>query len=260
MRFQSSDTSDEILGDRYKEWKDSQKPNDYKDFKGEGNTEHGLSLSTKAEPKAVEREMAVEFGEYIADCMPKFVQKVEVSHFNELEIMIHPDGVIPVLTFLRDHTNAQFSNIIDIAGLDKPTLENRFEVVYILMSLNFNARIRVKTYTDELTPLDSACSIYQGANWYEREIWDMFGVFFANHPDLRRILTDYGFEGHPMRKDFPLSGYTEVRYDDEIKRVVIEPIELTQEFRKFEANTPWETFPKFRQVEGGEAPAEEEKK
>jgi len=263
VRFQSSDnsdTSDPILGDHYKKFIDSQKPNEFKDYKGEGNIEHGLSLSTKAEPKAVEREMLVDFGSYIADCMPKYVQKVEVSHFNELEIMIHPDGVLPVMTFLRDHTNAQFSNIIDIAGLDKPTLENRFEVVYILMSLNFNARIRVKTYTDELTPLDSVTCLYEGANWYEREVWDMYGVFFANHPDLRRILTDYGFEGHPLRKDFPLSGYTEVRYDDEIKRVVVEPIELTQEFRKFEANTPWETFPKFRQVEGGEAPASEDKK
>ncbi|CAH2042766.1 unnamed protein product, partial [Iphiclides podalirius] len=109
-----------------------------------------------------------------------------------------------------------------------------------------NWRIRVKTYTDELTPVESACEVFKAANWYEREIWDMYGVFFANHPDLRRILTDYGFEGHPFRKDFPLSGYVEVRYDDEQKRVVIEPLELAQEFRRFELSAPWEQFPNFR--------------
>jgi len=217
-----------------------------------------LSRSTKAQPSAVARDVAKGFGSYVAACLPKYVQKVEVSHYNELEIMIHPDGVIPVLQFLKSHTNAQFTNIVDIAGVDKPTLQNRFEIVYMLQSLTYNSRIRVKTYTDELTPIESACSVFAGANWYEREIWDMFGVFFSNHPDLRRILTDYGFEGHPFRKDFPLSGYNEVRYDDEVKRVVFEPIELTQEFRKFEANTPWETFPKFRQVDAAEEKKEEE--
>lgn len=114
------------------------------------------------------------------------------------------------------------------------------------MSLRFNSRIRVKTYTDELTPIDSCNDVYKGANWYEREIWDMYGVFFANHPDLRRILTDYGFEGHPQRRDFPLSGYVELRYDDEKKRVVCEPLELAQEFRKFDLSAPWEQFPNFR--------------
>merc|ERR1711860_453663 len=141
-----------------------------------------------------------------------------------------------------------------------PTRKNRFEVVYNLLSLRYNARIRVKTYTDELTPIESADSVFKAANWYEREIFDMFGVFFSNHPDLRRILTDYGFEGHPFRKDFPLSGYTEVRYDEELKRCVVEPLELAQEFRKFEYSSPWETFPKFRQPEEGEeaAPAKKE--
>lgn len=178
-----------------------------------------------------------------------------------------------------------------------------FEIVYNLLSIKYNSRIRVKTYADELTPIDSACEIFKGANWYEREIWDMYGVFFSNHPDLRRILTDYGFEGHPQRlavfflniylrnfiidstaenenndswaahicgkeiklihlswthnqfsishfrKDFPLSGYVEVRYDDDVKRVVVEPIELTQEFRKFDLKTPWEVFPNFRAAE-----------
>ncbi|CAG0925849.1 unnamed protein product [Notodromas monacha] len=114
------------------------------------------------------------------------------------------------------------------------------------MSLRYNTRIRVKTYTDELTPLDSACPVYVGANWYEREVYDLFGVYFQDHPDLRRILTDYGFEGHPFRKDFPLSGYVEVRYDDEQKRCVIEPVEMAQEFRKFDLDATWESFPKFR--------------
>ncbi|XP_020865488.1 NADH dehydrogenase [ubiquinone] iron-sulfur protein 3, mitochondrial [Phascolarctos cinereus] len=186
------------------------------------------------------------FGEYVAEILPKYIQQVQVSCFNELEICIHPDGVLPVLTFLRDHTNAQFKSLADLGAVDVPTRQNRFEIVYNLLSLRFNTRIRVKTYADELTPVDSVVSVHKAANWYEREVWDMFGVYFANHPDLRRILTDYGFEGHPFRKDFPLSGYVEVRYDDEVKRVVAEPVELAQEFRKFDLNSPWETFPAFR--------------
>ncbi|XP_075401836.1 NADH dehydrogenase [ubiquinone] iron-sulfur protein 3, mitochondrial isoform X1 [Tenrec ecaudatus] len=187
------------------------------------------------------------FGEYVAEILPKYVQQVQVSCFDELEICIHPDGIIQVLTFLRDHTNAQFTSLADLTAVDIPTRQNRFEIVYNLLSLRFNSRIRVKTYTDELTPIESIVSVHKAANWYEREIWDMFGVFFANHPDLRRILTDYGFEGHPFRKDFPLSGYVELRYDDEVKRVVAEPVELAQEFRKFDLNSPWEAFPAYRQ-------------
>ncbi|XP_030056802.1 NADH dehydrogenase [ubiquinone] iron-sulfur protein 3, mitochondrial [Microcaecilia unicolor] len=187
------------------------------------------------------------FGEYVAEILPKYVQQVQVTCFNELEIMIHPDGIVPVLTFLRDHTNAQFKSLADMTAIDVPTRLNRFEIVYNLLSLRFNSRIRIKTYTDELTPIDSSFPVFQAANWYEREVWDMYGVFFANHPDLRRILTDYGFEGHPFRKDFPLSGYVEVRYDDEVKRVVAEPVELSQEFRKFDLSSPWETFPAHRE-------------
>uniref|UniRef100_A0A8C6LS01 NADH dehydrogenase [ubiquinone] iron-sulfur protein 3, mitochondrial n=1 Tax=Nothobranchius furzeri TaxID=105023 RepID=A0A8C6LS01_NOTFU len=153
--------------------------------------------------------------------------------------MIHPDGVVPVLTFLRDHTNAQFRSMIDLTAVDIPTRQNRFEGSIV-------SRI------NELTPVDSAVPVHLAANWYEREVWDMFGVFFANHPDLRRILTDYGFEGHPFRKDFPLSGYVELRYDDEVKRVVAEPVELAQEFRKFDLNTPWEVFPAFREPQQAE--------
>lgn len=176
------------------------------------------------------------------------MQKVQIVSRDELEVLIAPEGIVPVLQFLKDHHNCQFASVSDIGALDVPTRENRFELVYNLLSLRYNARIRVKTYTDELTPVDSCCEVYKAANWYEREIWDMYGVFFANHPDLRRILTDYGFEGHPFRKDFPLSGFVEVRYDDEVKRVVMEPVELSQEFRKFDLSSPWETFPNFRSI------------
>uniref|UniRef100_H0ZJA8 NADH dehydrogenase [ubiquinone] iron-sulfur protein 3, mitochondrial n=9 Tax=Neoaves TaxID=3078114 RepID=H0ZJA8_TAEGU len=194
----------------------------------------------------VEQKQLCAFGEYVAEILPKYIQQVQVTCFNELELLIHPDGIIPVLTFLRDHTNAQFKSLADLTAVDVPSRQYRFEIVYNLLSLRFNSRIRVKTYTDELTPIDSAVPVHKAANWYEREVWDMYGVFFANHPDLRRILTDYGFEGHPFRKDFPLSGYVEVRYDDEVKRVVAEPVELAQEFRKFDLNSPWEAFPAYR--------------
>lgn len=201
---------------------------------------------TVRKPDSLQRATLSDFGKYVSECLPKYVQKVQLTAGDELEVLVAPEGVIPVLSFLKDNHNSQFTNITDIAGVDVPSRQCRFEVVYNLLSLRFNARIRVKTYTDELTPLDSCNDVFKGANWYEREIWDMFGVFFANHPDLRRILTDYGFEGHPFRKDFPLSGYVEVRYDDEVKRVVVEPLELAQEFRRFELNAPWEQFPNFR--------------
>ncbi|XP_041375903.1 NADH dehydrogenase [ubiquinone] iron-sulfur protein 3, mitochondrial-like [Gigantopelta aegis] len=191
------------------------------------------------------RKILSEFGVYVGECLPKYIQEVNVTTCNELEILIHPEGVVPVITFLKDHTNAQFTCLADLCGMDVPSRTYRFEIIYNLLSLRFNSRIRVKTYSDELTPVDSICSIHKSANWYEREVWDMFGVFFADHPDLRRILTDYGFEGHPFRRDFPLVGYTEVRYDDEVKRCVIEPIEMAQEFRKFEYNSPWDHFHKY---------------
>jgi NADH/F420H2 dehydrogenase subunit C len=131
--------------------------------------------------------------------------------------------------------------VADITAVDYPTRDQRFEVVYNLLSVRHNARIRVKTYADEASPVPSICDLYDGANWYEREVYDMFGVFFVNHPDLRRIMTDYGFDGHPLRKDFPLTGYTEIRYDEEKKRIVVEPLELTQAFRNFEGGTAaWE--------------------
>ena len=208
------------------------------------------------------RKTLVDFGQYVAECLPRFVQHVQITSTNELEILIHPDGIFSVIAFLKDHTNAQFSSLSDITAIDVPTRTYRFEVrfshfdvmrhdrsvqrSYKLLSLRFSSRGGVKTYTDEITPVASICDLFEAANWMEREVWDMYGVYFTNHPDLRRILTDYGFEGHPLRKDFPLPGYTEVRYDEEQKRVVIEPIELTQDYRKFDLSTPWETFPKVK--------------
>lgn len=161
---------------------------------------------------AVQRANLTDFGKYVAENLPRYVQKVQLTAGDELEVLIAPEGVLPVLQFLKDHHQAQFENLIDIAGMDVPSRPNRFEIIYNLLSLRYNSRIRVKTYTDELTPIDSCNEIYKAANWYEREIWDMYGVFFANHPDLRRILTDYGFEGHPQRRDFPLTGYVEVKF------------------------------------------------
>jgi len=196
----------------------------------------------------VQRQNMTDFGQYVAECLPKYVQKVQLTAGDELEVLIDPTGIVPVIHFLKNHHNAQFASLADITGVDMPTRKNRFELVYNLLSLRYNSRIRVKTYTDELTPVDSLTGIYAAANWYEREIWDMFGVFFTNHPDLRRILTDYGFQGHPLRKDFPLTGYYEVRYDDELQRVVQEPVELAQEYRKFDLAAPWEQFPAFRET------------
>eukprot|EP00731_Ephydatia_muelleri_P026084 Em0018g184a len=212
------------------------------------STPHAAPPAQETTPGNVKRQNLIDYGQYLQGILPKYIQQVQVTHINELELLIHPEGVTPVLTFLRDHHNAQFRQLADLTALDVPKRVFRFEVVYNLLSLVYNARIRVKTYTDELTPIDSATAVYSGANWPEREVWDMYGVFFANHPDLRRILTDYGFEGHPLRKDFPLSGYVEVRYDDEVKRVVCEPVELSQEFRKFDLSAPWEQFPRLSPV------------
>jgi len=215
--------------------------------RGESTTTALETRPTVRKFDPVVRENLTEFGQYVAECLPKFVQQVQLTAGDELEILIAPAGVVPVLSFLKNHHNCQFGSLVDIAGVDMPTRKFRFEVVYNLLSFRFNSRIRVKTYTDELTPLDSCNDIFKAANWNEREAWDMFGIYFSNHPDLRRILTDYGFEGHPLRKDFPLTGYVELRYDDELRRVVQEPVELAQEFRKFDLAAPWEQFPKFRE-------------
>ena len=158
----------------------------------------------------------------------------------ELIITVRPSAVVKALTWLRDDPGALFKVLVDICGADYPERETRFEVVYNLLSVKHNRRARVKVMTDEVTPVPSVTGVYSSANWYERETWDLYGVFFSDHPDLRRILTDYGFEGHPLRKDFPLTGYVEVRYDEEQKRVVYEPVKLTQDFRTFDFLSPWE--------------------
>jgi NADH-quinone oxidoreductase subunit C len=158
----------------------------------------------------------------------------------ELIITVQRASIVRVMTFLRDDANCQFKQLIDLCGADYPSREERFEVVYNLLSLKHNLRIRVKVNTDEDTPVPSLSEVFSAAPWFERETWDLYGIFFSDHPDLRRILTDYGFEGHPLRKDFPLTGYVELRYDDEQKRVVYEPVKLTQDFRSFDFLSPWE--------------------
>jgi NADH-quinone oxidoreductase subunit C len=180
-----------------------------------------------------------ELGRHIEVSLPDAVRSVEIL-LGELIIRIEPSKVVKVMTFLRDDTNCRFQQMMDLTAADYPDRAERFDVIYNLLSLRHNQRIRVKLSTDEDTPVPSITGVYTVANWFEREIWDLFGVFFSDHPDLRRILTDYGFEGHPMRKDFPLTGYVEMRYDDEQKRVVYEPVRLQQDFRSFDFLSPWE--------------------
>ena len=158
----------------------------------------------------------------------------------ELTIVVPAAHIVKVLTFLRDEPTLLFKELVDLCGVDWPEREQRFDVVYHLLSLHHNMRIRVKVRTDELTPVPSVVSVYPTAGWFEREAWDMYGILFEGHPDLRRLLTDYGFDGHPLRKDFPLTGYVELRYDEEQKRVIYEPEKLRQDFRTFDFLSPWE--------------------
>ena len=180
-----------------------------------------------------------ELGEYIADALPQEIVETETG-LDELTVLAQRGALVKVLTFLRDDANCQFQQLLDLCGVDYPQRDPRFEVVYNLLSLTHNRRIRVKVRTDEETPVPSVTGVFSSANWWEREAWDLMGILFAEHPDLRRIMTDYGFEGHPLRKEFPLTGYVEVRYDDEQKRVVYEPVKLAQEFRTFDFLSPWE--------------------
>ncbi|GJD36493.1 NADH-quinone oxidoreductase subunit C [Methylobacterium aerolatum] len=166
-----------------------------------------------------------------------------VSHtiaFGELTLVVQASNIVFALTYLRDDPACAFRCFIDLCGVDYPQREKRFDVVYHLLSLRHNARIRVKVQTDEVTPVPSIIEVYPAANWFEREAYDLYGILFSGHPDLRRLLTDYGFEGHPLRKDFPLTGFVEVRYDQDEGRVVYEPVQLTQEFRNFDFLSPWE--------------------
>jgi NADH-quinone oxidoreductase subunit C len=159
---------------------------------------------------------------------------------DELCVTINKKGIVPFLIVLRDDKAFGFKQLVDLCGADYPDRPERFEVIYNLLSLAHNMRIRVKLTTDENTPVDSVVSVFSSAGWFERETWDMYGIYFNNNPDLRRILTDYGFEGHPLRKDFPLTGFVELRYDEELRRVVYEPVKLQQDFRVFDAMSPWE--------------------
>ncbi|MEE8534815.1 MAG: NADH-quinone oxidoreductase subunit C [Kiloniellales bacterium] len=181
----------------------------------------------------------IDLGDYIDAALPEEVQGYEIA-CDELMVTVGRDAVVKVLGFLRDDQNCQFKQLVDLTAVDFPERAARFEVVYNLLSPRHNQRIRVKLAADEETPVPSVCTVFNSALWYEREAWDMYGIFFSDHPDLRRLLTDYGFEGHPLRKDFPLTGYVEVRYDDDQKRVVYEPVNLVQEFRTFDYESPWE--------------------
>ncbi|MBB4142482.1 NADH-quinone oxidoreductase subunit C [Rhizobium rhizoryzae] len=180
-----------------------------------------------------------DFAAYVNEARPGLVASSAIA-YDELTLNTTPENLIALLTFLRDDVQARYVNLVDIAGVDWPKRARRFDVVYHLLSPSQNARIRVKVQCGEDEAVPSACAVYPGADWFEREAWDLYGILFTGHPDLRRILTDYGFEGHPLRKDFPLTGFVEVRYDDGAKRVVYEPVQLRQEFRNFDFLSPWE--------------------
>ena len=184
-------------------------------------------------------EALQELGDHIAQATGDAVMAAYVR-LGELMLDARPDKLVALVTFLRDDPRCLFKQLVDVCGVDWPEREKRFDVVYNLLSLKNNQRVRIKIATDEATPVPSVASVYSSAGWFEREAYDLYGVWFSDHPDLRRILTDYGFEGHPLRKDFPLTGFVEVRWDDVQKRVIYEPVKLTQEFRRFDFLSPWE--------------------
>jgi len=198
--------------------------------------------------------------EHIVSGLSQDVVAAEIIH-GELCITVSRPTIVKAMTYLRDDPNCAFTCLADICGVDYPARDQRFDVVYNLLSVTQNLRVRVKIQTDEDTPVPSITQVYSTAGWFEREAWDLYGIFFSDNPDLRRLLTDYGFEGHPLRKDFPLTGFVEVRYDDEQKRVVYEPVTLQQEFRSFDFLSPWEgmtrglppTAPGDEKADGGAA-------
>jgi NADH-quinone oxidoreductase subunit C len=187
----------------------------------------------------IQDQTLAELGDYIASALPNEVTTAEVA-YHELNIETAPANILRVLRFLREDSSCRFLQLIDLCGVDYPERSPRFDVVYHLLSLHQNHRIRVRVKVDDGTALPSAIDLFPTANWFEREAFDMYGILFSGHPDLRRILTDYGFDGHPLRKDFPLTGFVEVRYDEEERRVVYEPVKLVQEFRSFDFLSPWE--------------------
>jgi NADH-quinone oxidoreductase subunit C len=177
--------------------------------------------------------------DHIASSLGETVEDRAIA-YDELTIVVRREDIARVVTFLRDDPQCRFLCFIDLCGADYPARERRFDVIYHFLAPHHNRRIRVKVETDEVTPVPSLIGLFPAANWYEREAYDLYGILFSGHPDLRRILTDYGFEGHPLRKDFPMTGYVEVRYDDGQGRVVYEPVKLNQEFRNFDFLSPWE--------------------
>ena len=184
-------------------------------------------------------ETLKDIGEHLAAAFPQDVLATEIAH-GELIADVRREAIVRVLAFLRDDPRCAFAVLVDLCGVDHPDRPERFDVVYNLLSVRHNRRIRLKLQTDEEKPVPTATGLFSAAGWYEREAWDLYGIYFADHPDLRRILTDYGFEGHPLRKDFPLTGFVELRYDEDQKRVVYEPVRLKQEFRSFDFLSPWE--------------------
>jgi NADH-quinone oxidoreductase subunit C len=194
-----------------------------------------MAIQTIAEREAGLRELLDEIAPTLGDVL------IDGSIVRgELTLRVQAGAIARVLTYLRDEPNCQFKLLVDLCGVDYPEREERFEVVYHLLSPRQNQRVRVKVATDEITPVPSVTGVFSSAMWYEREAWDMYGIYFSDHPDLRRLLTDYGFEGHPLRKDFPQTGYVEVRYDDEQKRVIYEPVRLREDWRNFDFLSPWE--------------------
>ena len=198
-----------------------------------------------------------DLGEYVQAAMPDSVESIGFIN-DELVVTVRRDAIVRALTFLRDDVNCQFKLLMDLCGVDRPGRAERFDVVYNLLSLTHNRRIRIKLRTDESQPVPTVTGVFSSADWWERETWDLFGIWFRDHPDLRRILSDYGFEGHPLRKDFPLTGYVEVRYDDELKRIVYEPVRLTQDFRNFDFLSPWEGIQQL--LPGDEKAKQDEKR
>lgn len=196
-------------------------------------------MSEERNPRDDKLEALRDLKAYLGNQLTADILSCDIVN-GELNLEVRRESITPVLRLLRNDPNCQFEMLVDVCGADYPDCAERFAVVYNLLSLKRNLRVRVKLRTDGQSMVPSACGLYPSAGWYERECWDMYGVFFSDHPDLRRMLTDYGFDGHPLRKDFPLTGYVEVRYDDEQRRVVYEPVKLTQEFRNFDFLSPWE--------------------
>ncbi|NOZ31794.1 MAG: NADH-quinone oxidoreductase subunit C [Alphaproteobacteria bacterium] len=184
-------------------------------------------------------EILNEHGEYLTLKLGEALTGFTIS-YGELTLNARRGDIVEIIRVLRDDAQCRYISIIDICGVDYPGRAERFDVVYHLLSPTQNIRLRVRVTTDETTPVPSVTGVFPGANWYEREAYDLYGILFSGHPDLRRLLTDYGFEGHPLRKDFPVSGFVEVRFDEEQRRVVYEPVKLTQEYRDFDYLSPWE--------------------